>query len=206
MPHATFTPEEKQSAIDLLQQGLSPATVHFSTGIPERTLRRWRNTLHIESDTPVAEKSFPSATHDRTETDTSPLSTPANPNNGAVPAQSAADANTPPGDMDPDDYADFTFIREQLMEYARSMAINLVADDPDANRRTLALTRVLDRIQWLDQILPDRIPEQTIRFEFYYDGEVQQDPPWKGAAEGFDRSLSDRGWPPIEPGSTASDL
>ena len=74
------------------------------------------------------------------------------------------------------------------MKYARKMAADLRPDDPDSNRRTLALSRILDRIQWLDEILPDRIPERTIRFEYYYDGQVQEHPPWHGARERYDQS------------------
>ena len=213
MPKPSFTHEAKESAIDLLKHGVRPSTIHFSTGIPERTLRRWRKSLHLNTDTPMTEKSFPSDTHNRTESVTAPLPTPANPNDCAIPADPAADTDdqtpdteTPPGDIDPDDYADFTFIREKLMTCARAMATDLAPNDPDSNRRTLALDRVLDRIQWLDEILPDRIPEQTIRFEFYYDGEVQEDPPWKGAAERYSHLFDDRALPPIDPDPFASDM
>ena len=62
---------------------------------------------------------------------------------------------------------------------ARQMAADLRPNEPDTNRHTLALARVLDRIQWLDEkVLPDRIPEQTIRWEFFYDGQVHEHPPW----------------------------
>ncbi len=35
--------------------------------------------------------------------------------------------------------------------------------------------------------------EKVIRFEYYYDGAVQEAPPWAGASEGFDRSLQSSG-------------
>lgn len=35
--------------------------------------------------------------------------------------------------------------------------------------------------------------EKVIRFEYFYDGAVQELPPWTGASEGFDRSLQSSG-------------
>ena len=183
MPKAAFTPDAKQQALELLRQGESVATVQFITGIKPRSLQRWRKALHEKDDIGLSQKSFACDSAVTTKADDSP----AEPNNNATPADEPDAKDTV---KNPDDHADFTFIREKLMTYARAMAANLAPDDPDINRRTLALTRILDRIQWLDQILPDRIPERVIRFEHYYDGEVQEHPPWHGASEGFDRSLS----------------
>ena len=78
-----------------------------------------------------------------------------------LPAHSNSDENDNSTNTD---VADLSFIRDQLMKYARQLASDLQPDDPDSNRRTLSLTRTLDRIQWLDQILPNRIPEHVIRF------------------------------------------
>ena len=66
------------------------------------------------------------------------------------------------------------------------MAADLQPNQPDTNRHTLALARVLDRIQWLDEkVLPDRIPEQTIRWEFVYDDTVHEHQPGHGASEDY---------------------
>ena len=43
----------------------------------------------------------------------------------------------------------------------------------------------------IDEI--DEQEEQVIRFEYFYDGAVQEVPPWTGASEGFDRSLQSSG-------------
>ncbi|MCY4021058.1 MAG: hypothetical protein OXG39_16730 [Chloroflexi bacterium] len=39
----------------------------------------------------------------------------------------------------------------------------------------------------------EREEEKVIQFEYYYDGAVQEVPPWTGASEGFDRSLQSSG-------------
>ena len=163
MPIPSFTKKAKDNALELLRLGERVATIHYLTGIPERTLQRWQKALKQQNDTDMSQKT----------------------NVPDTPDASGSDAAEPAAQ--PDDYADFLYIREKLMSHARAMADGFDPHDPNANRRSLAITRLLDRIHWLDTILPDRIPEQTIRFEFYYDGQVQEHPPWHGAEE-YDQS------------------
>ena len=157
-----YSDQQKREALQMLEIGDHIGYVHYATGIPERTLRRWRQELPEQPNGQMAEKTLPADT-DRRPTE----ETDAN--------ETAEPPNT--------DIEDFTYIREQLMKYARQMAADLRPNEPDSNRRTLALARILDRIQWLDQILPGRIPEQTIRWEHYYDGVVQEHPPWHDASD-----------------------
>ncbi|MCE2472192.1 MAG: transposase, partial [Anaerolineae bacterium] len=76
------------------------------------------------------------------------------------------------------DYEEFRNVRDILMQHASRLAVNLRPDDPDINRRSLALSRILDRIAQLDEMLPDLNPEQVIRFEYTYNGSVYNVPPW----------------------------
>ena len=69
------------------------------------------------------------------------------------------------------------------MRHAQNLAANLKPDDPDINRRSLALSRILDRIHQLDNMLPDLMPEQVLRYEFVYDGMVHDKEPWKRTEE-----------------------
>ena len=62
-----------------------------------------------------------------------------------------------------------------------TLADNLMLGDGFLNQRVHALTRLLDRLLTLDETLPDKEPEQTVRFEFYYDDAVHDEPPWDGA-------------------------
>ncbi|MCY4071574.1 MAG: hypothetical protein OXG60_09745 [Chloroflexi bacterium] len=162
-----YTDAQKQEALGMIKLGDSISFVHFSTGIPERTLRSWRNELRQQANCQTAEKTF----------------------SAAACRQSGAGAPTQdqPGNQDEheenDDYDDFVYIREQLMKHARQIAADLQPDELDSSRRILALSRILDRIQWLDEVLPGRIPQQTIRVEHYYDGEVQEHPPWHGISQ-----------------------
>lgn len=90
-------------------------------------------------------------------------------------------------DQDPDGrFEDFRELRDMLLDHARELAINLKPTDPDINLRSLALGRILDRVQHLDDLLPDRNPERIIRFEYVYDGLVHNVPPWKGIIEDQD--------------------
>lgn len=82
-----------------------------------------------------------------------------------------------------DNYDDFRKVRDILMSHAQRLAESLNPDDADINRRSLALSRILDRIHQLDAMLPDLIPEQIIRHEFVYDGMVHDKPPWERTEE-----------------------
>ena len=77
------------------------------------------------------------------------------------------------------DFEDFRKVRDILMNHAHRLAANLRPDDPDINRRSLALSRILDRVHQLDEMLPDLNPEQIIRFEYTYNGSVYNVPPWE---------------------------
>lgn len=78
---------------------------------------------------------------------------------------------------------DFRRLRAVLMRHAQNLAANLNPDDPDINRRSLALSRILDRIHQLDNMLPSLMPEQILRHEFVYDGMVHDKAPWKRTEE-----------------------
>lgn len=78
---------------------------------------------------------------------------------------------------------EFRKVREILMSHAHQLAASLAPEDPDINRRSLALARILDRIHQLDAMLPELMPEQIIRFEFVYDGMVHNTPPWEQTEE-----------------------
>ncbi len=171
--HSKYSDAQKQEALGMIELGDSISFVHFSTGIPERTLRSWRKQLRDQTDCQTAEKTFSTAASRQ-----SSVRAP-----GQNPSGDDTNDNEDADNTAEDDYADFAYIREQLMKHARQMAADLRPGEQDSNRRTLALSRVLDRIQWLDELLPGRLPEQTIRFEHFYDGEVQEHPPWHGASE-----------------------
>ena len=76
------------------------------------------------------------------------------------------------------DFEDFRKVRNILMNHAHRLAANLRPDDPDINRRSLALSRILARITQLDEMLPDLNPEKVTRFEYVYDGMVHNVPAW----------------------------
>lgn len=83
-------------------------------------------------------------------------------------------------------YEEFRHIRELLVDHAIVLATDLRPTEPEVNLRSLALARILDRIQQIDQILPDLNPEKIIRFEHLYNGSVWDVPPWDGAAADAD--------------------
>ncbi len=179
---SNYPPIQTEEAKKLLALGEDISFIFYRTGIPKDILLAWRQKIRPDSDCHIAEKTFPSAPDCRPSAEPEPLH--ATDANAATPA---ADAEAPNNS----DIEDLTHIRERLMTYARKMADIIDPLDHDTNRRTLALARILDRIQWLDEVLPDRIPEQTLRFEYYYDGQVQEHPPWHGASKRYKNPSSD---------------
>lgn len=148
-----YTAAQKEDALEMIRIGDNIGFVHFETGIPERTLRRWRKRLEDDANGQKAEKIFPPAAIWPSE--------PTSPSEDDRQDNSTAS-----------DYADFSYIRDQLMQYARHMAADLRPDDADSNRRTLALSRILDRIRLLDQILPVK-------------AKALERPPWQDAYDDY---------------------
>ncbi len=90
-------------------------------------------------------------------------------------------------DQDPNSrFEEFRELRDMLLDHARDLAVHLKPTDPDINLRSLALARILDRVQQLDELLPDLNPETVMRFEYVYDGMVHNVPPWEGTIKDQD--------------------
>lgn len=139
--------ETKREAIGMLQIHDDISLTHYLTGVHRRTLRHWRQELRQRQNGFLSEKTFTSD-RKRTENVISDRKPPA-----AVQTDALLDDKA-----DVSDYENLAHIRGKLMNYARQVADDLNPEQPDANRRTLALSRVLDRIQLLDQTLPELQP------------------------------------------------
>ena len=75
---------------------------------------------------------------------------------------------------------EFFRLREILMEHVFSLSM-AISDEEDATTlsiRSLAISRLLDRIIKLDDFIPSTFKEKTVRFEYVYDGSVHNAPPW----------------------------
>lgn len=156
---------QKQHAMSMLAIGDDIGFVHNSTGIPERTLRLWRKQLNEQPDCQIAKKpSFPPIGQSW-----APYAYPAGQNEFA-PIDHADSATY-------SDLENFTYIRGQLMAFARAMARDLRPLEPESNRRTLALSRVLERIKWIDSFLPDLVKEEErAPWQDAYDALLALDP------------------------------
>lgn len=169
-----YSEQQKNEALEMLRIGDHIGFVHYTTGIPERTLRHWRQKLREQADCQTAEKSFAPAIAARQDTNADAFF----PRQQHEPADTnSTDHQEVQADADRD-YEDFNYIREKLMSCARVMARDLQPNQPDINTRSLALSRILDRIEWLDELLPDQEEEQVIRFAYTSDGVETEAPHW----------------------------
>ena len=132
-----YADQTKRKAVGMLQIHDDISLAHYTTGVHRRTLRRWRDELRGKQNGYMSEKVSASDTK-KTDKADAPGSSP------VIDRFQRASI----------DYEDFSFVRQQLMQYARRMAVDLRPDESDSNRRTLALSRILDRIERLDRILP----------------------------------------------------
>ena len=161
-----YTDLQKRDALDWLDiYDNNISMVHSRTGIPERTLRRWRAEREQERKQLMTEKDIETDIKRSYNDDASPIDSPSTEDEPAA-----------------SDREDFSYIRGHLMRYARELAADLRPADIDSNLRTLTLSRILDRIERLDNILIDKATEFVTRFEYYYDGAVQPHPPWANAS------------------------
>ena len=145
----------KHEAVGILQLHADISFTHYATGVHERTRRRWRDELRKMQNDFMSEKTFHSDTK-RTE--------------NQILAQHCAESspsdpayNIESNDNPVSDFEDFAFIRAPLMKYARHLAADLRPDEVDFNRITLTLSRIFDRIQQLDQILPEKPNSKRVR-------------------------------------------
>ncbi|MCY3782104.1 MAG: hypothetical protein OXG78_17450 [Chloroflexi bacterium] len=152
-----YSEMQKLQALEMLAIGDDVTFVNNMTGIPERTLRRWRKELDELPDGQMAEKSFFTPPGQHTEADFY-----------------AADATLAdqPDNASGSDLENFTYVRDQLMRFARQAASDLHPHQPDSSRRTLALSRVLERIKWIDGLLPELAKNE-------------ERPPWQDAYDAF---------------------
>lgn len=181
-----YTPTQKQEALRLLHlHDNRISTVHSLTGIPTSTLHDWRKQRLDENPDASGQKKFPFPPDIRKNADPSPPPEPAPP--AAEPKAGVPGKSYPylleDDDQPADNYTDFRKVRDTLMKHTKYLAENLKPDEPDINRRSLALGRILDRVKQLDAMLPSLMPEQVIRFEYVYDGMVHDKPPWERTEE-----------------------
>ena len=181
MAKRKYSPEDRKLVRRLLLlHGGNVPLVHQLTGFPVRTIHNWRAQWDDDYElyTDALARSYFARANAKTAVQ-SPVS-----------LATAGDTASAHGQ---NSLAQYTQLRDKLMNHAMTLADNLLLGDGFINQRVQALSRLLDRILVLDDILPDKQPEKTIRFEYYYDNAVQEHPPWKGASEGFDRSLQSYG-------------
>lgn len=180
-----YAPAQRQEALRLLAfQHDSVPIVHQLTDIPRSTLYHWRNQEFSNKTDSIGQENIPYPIGGVQQTDPpepppSPDPPPPNEPSAGVPGRTYP---YPPEDDESDaeqNLEDFRRVRDILMNHAQQLAENLKPDDPDINRRSLALSRILDRIHQLDDMLPSLIPEQVMRWEFVYDGMVHDRPPWE---------------------------
>ena len=168
MPKRVYTPDEKKLVrrLLLLHQGNVPIVQHL-TGYPRRTIEHWR--AKWDDDYELYTDAFAQN-----------LLARANANGTALAPSSADEDSDSAIAQARDPFAQYAQLREKLMNHAMTLADNLMLGDGFVNQRVHALTRLLDRLLTLDETLPDNEPEQSIRWEFYYDGVTQDEPPWEG--------------------------
>jgi len=169
-----YTPQQKEDALRQLAVNKgNVALTSIQTGVSERTIQRWQQRLRLEN---AGAKPLPA-----------PLSAPPPPKEN-TPPPSPPPKNDPPQPETDDDQSlreqtcnELRSLRNQLMRHIFNITADLSQDDDLFNHRTVAITRLLDRVMKLDAQLNELHPQETIlRVVYTYpDGSVHSIPSYK---------------------------
>jgi hypothetical protein len=159
-----------------LAYGLPVHVVQAQTGITQRTLYRWKRQMRQKMDRHMAKKDSAFMTKlsqnsdfchkdqnycHKTADHCHKAPDHCHKNDQPCHKDMTADARVTQNDQAHPDHAisensnneDLTFIRAKLMQVVRDITNDLDHSGADINTRSLALSRLLDRIQWLDQLI-----------------------------------------------------
>ena len=196
-----YTPEEKKIVrrLLLIHEG-NVSVVHHLTGFPLRTIRRWRGQWDDDYDlftNALAETFSPAAKANHTAQQPA-IAFAARDSALAEPAESLTE---------------YAQLRQKLMEHTNTLTDGLLRGDGMVHQRVQAISRLLDRILTLDEILPTQQSQQQPQSEmpnmarYIFDGGIHKNPPWhdtdtlegarrrnerylRGLNESFDQQLS----------------
>lgn len=164
----TYPKHKKLDALELISYGLPIPVIQTRTGIAPRTLYRWKRQLQQKLQRNMAEKDAPFMAKTSQNRDSChktadhchktdchchktdhhchknlPIDAGMTQNDPAHQARSESAISSD----------DLSFIRAKLMNVVREITNDLDHSGADINTRSLALSRLLDRIQWLDQLI-----------------------------------------------------
>jgi hypothetical protein len=170
-----YTYEEKSHILKVLaENGGNIPTTCLDTGVPERTLSRWKrdDALGIGVLSP---------TRPYTPAEDSPPPPPNFFSDSPPPTDSEEEDEEDEDDESPNIYDQLVRLRDQIMDHIFAITPMLSTDDDHINSRAVALTRLLDRLLKLDDAIAERTPpgERVIRIEYKFpDGTIHDRPPW----------------------------
>lgn len=162
-----YTSEEKERAMELYELSGSVGYASRQTGIPERTIRHWRQ--QRERDIPLMR-----------DPERNPVATLPEKNVEPLPANSPRE--------------ELQTLRDQIMFHVQRIVASLSDDDVQINERAIAVTRLLDRVMRLDAQLAQAFPGETQRIIFQYqyqdpDGSLHDKPIWERDDDEDDQHL-----------------
>jgi hypothetical protein len=175
----SYTQQEKYAAVTWARALGSIEMASKETGIPERTIRRWR-----EQEKRSGIQFEPGVKKGAQQKEAPAKSWPEK-NIPSWPDNSAAESDPAPDDQ-PLTAATLLprlrTVHTSIMASIERLASGFDPDDPDINHRAIALTRLLDRVFVLnDHIskLDSKFGSRTYRIEYRYpDGAIHKYPPW----------------------------
>ncbi len=166
MPKRIYTPDEKKLVrrLLLIHSGNVPI-VHHLTGFPKRTIHNWREQWDDDYElyTDALAQNLISRANALAASQQAAIA-------GAVSDSASA--------QNENSLAQFAQIRANLMQHATTLSNNLALGDDHVNQRVHALTRLLDRVLDLDELLGDQQPQQEINFGYEYGDQIFDKPPW----------------------------
>ena len=146
---------KKRDVLKLLALDLPIHVVQARTGIAQRTLYRWKKHMQKKQQRRMAKENAALLAKSPQNSDFCHISTQSCHKTAPGGVQLIQNDLPDPHNSESanGNEKDLRFVRSQLMTVVRDIAAGLDHNSPDLNTHSLALSRLLDRISWLDQLI-----------------------------------------------------
>jgi hypothetical protein len=174
-----YTAQQKEDVLRCLQANNgSVMLTSIQTGVSERTIRSWRQRIHMEkqlSDNSNEERQQQKENVRRRQQQQKEDETLYG-HDTSCPN----DRNQNDEDETPAQFAELKKLRQTIMNHIFDLAADLSSDDELVSQRAIAISRLLDRIPKLDAQIKSLSPENgKYQIEYIHKGKVYDAPPWQ---------------------------
>ena len=174
-----YTAQQKEDVLRCLQANNgSVMLTSIQTGVSERTIRSWRQRIHMEKQ--INENS--TEERQQQKENVRQRQQQQQKEDGTLYGHDTScpnDRNQNDEESDPQ-LTELRSLRQTIMNHIFDLAADLSSDDELVSQRAIAISRLLDRIPKLDAQIKSLSPENgKYQIEYIHKGKVYDAPPWQ---------------------------